>query len=346
MGQTPTKVKVLLDNHSSETFTYKYVFLNSDKGWRLISEPLGMHQQNSYLYRTADGGSTWDKITATNDDEYSIPHTTISGIIFIDDKTGWITTETPQEGNIGLYKTTDGGYIWEGQKPEIPKEHSRSQFRTFAPVFFSSEDGLLFTYQYNAEDQLVFATHDDGGSWTQASKEDDDIKWDCETGNDGDFAGWKVTYNDTIWETKDAICWNELPAENSLPENSDLEVEISGLKMILAGEKDNSISDEDELLLQTNAIALIAGISEENDAAINQLGTAEFKDQLSELLSHKDKDIRGKEISMYSISHAAIEDDRFVVYIWFCCLEIKDDGFYAYVYFNSDKKINELLFET
>ncbi len=56
---------------------------------------------NSTLFRTTDGGESWEKLS------YPTPDWQIRGINFINNNTGFITREH------GVYKTTDGGETWD-----------------------------------------------------------------------------------------------------------------------------------------------------------------------------------------------------------------------------------------
>ena len=71
-------------------------FLNEDFGW-VAGWGSGYE---AILYRTQNGGKSWDKI-ATGLDE------SIRDVFFVDVKTGWMVGQ-----NGGFYKSTDGGLTW------------------------------------------------------------------------------------------------------------------------------------------------------------------------------------------------------------------------------------------
>jgi len=195
---------------STDSLTDKYIYINKEEGWKLTSEATGMFKQNCTLYHTTNGGTAWTEVTGTNDEEYSIPSETFSGIIFIDDKNGWITLDVPKQGYIGLYSTTDGGYTWTENQISVPEEYINAMFKVYAPVFFTSTDGLLLTYQYDIEDQLVFATHDGGITWISVSESDDDsFKWDCLIDSEAANSGWIVEFDNKAWRTTDAVTWEQ-----------------------------------------------------------------------------------------------------------------------------------------
>lgn len=122
------------------------------------------------------------------------------------------------------------------------------------------------------------------------------------------------------------------------------QTEIAGYTMNLAGSTDGSVSYEYDLKLQTNAVNLIAGIAQESE--FEDLCTEDCLDNLNEMLSHEEKNIKGKDISFMQISHVCFENGKPVIYLLFCCLEITDSGYYTYIYFDDENKVSEICFET
>jgi len=102
-------------------------FVDSQHGWVMIFfEEGGMNNQYVALYRTSDGGETWEFLfdpSASGDigDIQSCPKT---GMAFEDPATGWVARDCH-----GLYdrpfidRTEDGGRIWQSQ--ELPPPEGR-----------------------------------------------------------------------------------------------------------------------------------------------------------------------------------------------------------------------------
>mgnify|MGYP000010262661 CR=1 FL=1 len=95
----------------------KLSFINSQKGWACggIFYPSGM---DGWVYRTQDGGQTWQLIYQTN-------QPAITDIIFVDSLNGWIVGG--QYDYTGpwyafISKTTNGGYSWSVQYFEFYKD--------------------------------------------------------------------------------------------------------------------------------------------------------------------------------------------------------------------------------
>lgn len=207
LGYTPLGVKVMQSRKNEENTDY--IYINSNEGWKAVYDALGMFKEDITLYKTSDSGNSWSKLTSTEDKKFTIPLSSKSGLIFVDSLHGWLTTEIPQSGFIGLYKTKDGGVTWTQQKLNIPKKYSDTEFSTYPPVFFTSKDALLLTYSPDFSEQLVFVTHDGGASWKQIKeKEDDTFQWGLSKKAANDIAsGWTIQYNHKTWSTSNAITW-------------------------------------------------------------------------------------------------------------------------------------------
>jgi hypothetical protein len=220
----PTKTPADEDNQVYQTpigtkITYKddgyEVFINDKVGWKHYGDYRPAEANGKIiLYKTTDGGKNWVEIANSDNVPTPLgigidaPMCYQSGITFINDEIGWITADTPQEDYIGLYKTSDGGYTWELQKLDIPKKSKTSTFGTVPPVFFSKNDGMLFTMEYGSEasSPLVYVTHDGGVNWDTISEDsyDKDMKWKFSIAN-----GWEVIYKKTIWLSQGRIDWEK-----------------------------------------------------------------------------------------------------------------------------------------
>lgn len=212
-GVTPIGIKIMNGRDAEEPILY--IFLNDKEGWKAVLDAQGMFKEDITLYKTEDGGSNWTKLTSTMDEAATIPLASKTGLIFTDSMNGWLTTEIPQEGYIGLYKTSDGGVTWKQQQLDIPKDYTHVMFGTYPPVFFSASDGILLSFAYGdgsadqMKEQLVYVTHDGGNTWTSVKENDDKVfQWSLQTNaQEGKQTGWTVIYNNTTWYTTDMLSW-------------------------------------------------------------------------------------------------------------------------------------------
>ncbi len=209
-GYTPLGLKLMKQDDAQEYADY--VFLNQKEGWKAVYDPIGMFKEGITLYQTKDGGSSWSKLTSTDDDGATIPLASKSGLIFTDSQQGWMTVQIPQSGYVGLYKTEDGGSSWKEQEITVSKEYANAEFMTYPPAFFSAKDGLLLTYAVDATTEpVVFVTHDGGSTWKQVKeKEDNSFQWSTDTSAAEDTtSGWTVVYNNEKWVTADGVTWEK-----------------------------------------------------------------------------------------------------------------------------------------
>lgn len=178
-------------------------FINSDEGWKATYKFLGMSQENMILYRTKDGGKTWIEIANSTAQGSTLPGGTKSGMCFISSNRGWITTNSPSSGDIGLYTTMDGGVTWSKQNLQIPNKFKNSTIESFPPLFLSNSDGILLIFPYvndsNSRDFLFYVTHDGGHSWLITNKDSgisNEIKWNLKKDNSGSY---EIIYHNSTW---------------------------------------------------------------------------------------------------------------------------------------------------
>lgn len=118
---------------TNETFHQsEYYFINRDIGW--ASGHLDIqYNMPSVLFKTIDGGKTWNKISDRN----------IYNMIFINENTGFTSA----------FKTTDGGYTW--------SQYHYSNGNVMNPVLINNSIGL-FTY----DNKLLIRTDEaDNSAW-------------------------------------------------------------------------------------------------------------------------------------------------------------------------------------
>ena len=211
LGSSPTGINFYHTDNSEENGDI--VFIDSNIGWKAIYNEGDTHQQNVTLYKTNNKGENWDEITSTYDKNYTIPLETKTGITFLDNYYGWITTITPNEGYIGLFHTTDGGYKWKKQEVKVPNNYSTLLFNTYPPTFFSESDGILLNEVFNDSkekiDPLVFVTNNKGENWIELDQSSTklNIEWNYYSETKTGII-WSVTYKNQEYQSNNGVTWD------------------------------------------------------------------------------------------------------------------------------------------
>ena len=119
----------------------------------------------SFIYKTVDGGTTWERLTFT-------PAYSLSAIHFITANTGFIAGS---EGRI--LKTTDGGNSWTSLS-------SGTSNWLFAMAFPVSDTGYIV-----GDNGIILTTTDGGQTWTEQTNPTPWILWDvCFTNSNSGYA--------------------------------------------------------------------------------------------------------------------------------------------------------------
>jgi photosystem II stability/assembly factor-like uncharacterized protein len=149
---------------------------------------------DKYLYRSFDGGETWDS-----------PQTTgfyVGGAFFFNKDFGWALGQDYYPYNASLFKTTDGGETWELKL----KQDSSTTSIAFSSVYFPSENNGFVTGIWGD----IYRTTDGGESWIKNKINKGTLFTVFFT--DTSY-GWTAGYNGAILATTDGgKNWN---AQNS-----------------------------------------------------------------------------------------------------------------------------------
>lgn len=132
-------------------------WLDSITGWVALKRQTGSNFSSGVLFRTADGGLTWQRL--------AVP---IGGpVYFVTSTVGWLAGGPAGDQ---LFKTEDAGSTWQ---PQTRPAHQSGFQRVsiLLPVFDSPENGLLASITLNEQDfQLeLYSTGDGGQSWRSIS---------------------------------------------------------------------------------------------------------------------------------------------------------------------------------
>lgn len=153
------------------------VFVDSQHGWLLLHVGVGMGHDYVALFRTNDGGKTWDRLLDPYGDS-GIQACQKTGITFPSSEIGWLT------GNCDglmtgafLFQTTDGGLTWQTvvlpapvDAPHVLSE-TDSLCGTHSPVFINNQTGKLivhctdYTQDSVTDHNYLYSTMDGGVTW-------------------------------------------------------------------------------------------------------------------------------------------------------------------------------------
>ncbi len=122
------------------------------------------------LYRTGDGGATWQVVSAPPAG---------GRLLFTSRSRGWLVTDPsrwagpthsrPLGGGV-LYRTTDGGRSWRRARLPVPARYRGHAATVGVPRFFGLRDGVVPVRfrdaKTRAQQLVVYSTHDGGLRWT------------------------------------------------------------------------------------------------------------------------------------------------------------------------------------
>lgn len=154
-------------------------FVDAQSGWMLVHVGVGMSHDYVMLYRSKDGGATWERLL---DPDSEIQACYKTDMLFTSAQDGWLTgTCSGVAPGVWLYRTGDGGVTW--QPVQLPAPESRPDlFTNFEngcgsdqPAFLDAQTGFivvtceLLGTDPRVVDYFLYSTHDGGQSWSQAS---------------------------------------------------------------------------------------------------------------------------------------------------------------------------------
>lgn len=153
-------------------------FVDAENGWVLADLGVGAGSNAVAVFRTEDGGTTWER-TYTNDpnDPHAADSLPLGGIksdlVPLDMENAWVTGVVYAPGDIYLHRTEDGGQTWASVNVELPPGAQnfelgidRDQMK-----FVSSTHGFIALRMAGESLQtVVYVTRDSGNTWVLTPK--------------------------------------------------------------------------------------------------------------------------------------------------------------------------------
>ena len=171
----------LSDIDAEGVYPGTFSFLSPQVGWfQAVVGPHGMSQAPITIYRTMDGGRTWQRIA----DPYTQSNLTgfsITGMVFTDAAYGWATHDSHGvEAYVNIQITEDGGAHWTNVSLPAPAESpdlflGGNWCATRYPQLTGRGQGslVLWCKDYGSEGATFqsyrYTTNDGGASWTYQS---------------------------------------------------------------------------------------------------------------------------------------------------------------------------------
>lgn len=152
--------------------TSEQFFQSKDIGYKLNVADKALGSTFYSLSKTTDGGSIW---TVINNDPYSGTVGGASGIIFFDDKLGFLGAVNPSGNEGALYRTDDGGSSFKkvNYKPHEVKLDNGQSIRPFDTLSVPFEMDGVFSMlvgqgsdgDYNGNSSELYQSEDKGLTW-------------------------------------------------------------------------------------------------------------------------------------------------------------------------------------
>jgi len=134
-------------------------FLTELTGWLAVRLPSSAAFARDVIYRTTDGGTSWDMFGVAPLD---------GPIAFVSETSGWGTGGAEASA---LYQTVDEGKSWGEQSLPRPNGYSGEDASFGTPVFFDTSTGVLEEFLTGSQQAAVdvLTTHDAGNNWVTST---------------------------------------------------------------------------------------------------------------------------------------------------------------------------------
>ncbi|MEH7347628.1 glycosyl hydrolase [Gottfriedia acidiceleris] len=154
------------------TNTNEQFFLSKEVGYKLNVADKALGSTFYSLSKTTNGGNTW---TVINNDPYSGTVGGASGIVFLDDKIGFLGAVNPSSNEGALYRTDDGGISFKKLNftpHEVKLENGQSIMPFDTPGVPFETSGVLSILvgqgsdgDYNGNSSELYQSVDKGQTW-------------------------------------------------------------------------------------------------------------------------------------------------------------------------------------
>lgn len=146
-------------------------FVDEENGWALADLGVGAGSMAVSIFKTRDGGATWDR-AFTNDPNLagagdSLPLGGIKNFILpLNEDTAWVGGVIYAPGQTYLFRSDDGGQTWVNVALALPEGSPESELSVLDLKFLSPNDGLLILRKTaETPEILVYRTGDGGNTW-------------------------------------------------------------------------------------------------------------------------------------------------------------------------------------
>ncbi|PWB55521.1 MAG: hypothetical protein C3F13_04370 [Anaerolineales bacterium] len=195
-------------------------FVAGENGWLLVHVGVGMNHDYIVIYRTTDGGTSWQRILDPYNDG-GIQSCSKNAMLFTDATHGWLTGDcNGVKAGVLLFNTLDGGMTWQPVTLPDPSgapgiyENMNMACGSYEPFFFGNDVGHLSVRcaDYSAAQiqnkYYIYSTQDAGSTWTCIPYPGDALYfYSAETGWATSLILRKTTDGGQSWTVLTDVTW-------------------------------------------------------------------------------------------------------------------------------------------